>query len=215
VHFGYHINNDGLALNLDNNGGMMSDGDPTSFTNFHGRALLTSGLGGRGLDFNDDNDFIATGAIGQNDNYSNLWLGTLTVSVANAGNWAFRNAGDDDRAGIWFDLNRNGIFESSQAGLGSDRGEQLSWEDSGTKNVALLPGEYMIAFTHREGGGGSRADFRFESPTMGGQARGKPSDLAQDGLWKSLDLGSVPEPATATLCLLTLGGLAVRRRRTA
>jgi hypothetical protein len=113
------------------------------------------------------------------------------------------------------ELNRNGTFESSQAGLGSDRGEQLSWEDTGTKNVALSAGEYMIAFTHREGGGGSRADFRFKSPTMEGQAIVKPSDLNQDGLWKSLDLGSVPEPATATLCLLTLGGLAVRRRRTA
>ncbi|HPM85263.1 MAG TPA: hypothetical protein PLF81_31385, partial [Candidatus Anammoximicrobium sp.] len=81
AHYGYHVNNDGAVLDLNNNGGMVNGNppNPTAFTNFSGAALLTDGPGGRGLDFNDDNDFINTGAIGQVDNYSNLWLGTLHV----------------------------------------------------------------------------------------------------------------------------------------
>ena len=60
------------------------------------------GPGGRGLDFDSDGDFIASGAIGQNDNYENLWIGYLNCNTT--GVWGIRNAGDDDRAGSWLDL---------------------------------------------------------------------------------------------------------------
>ncbi|MFT5527959.1 MAG: fibronectin-binding autotransporter adhesin, partial [Pirellulaceae bacterium] len=182
AHYGFHINNDASAMDLNSNGGMMGGGSPSTFNNFFGFSLLTDGPGNRGLDFNDDNDFRNTGSIGQNDNYSNLWLGTLHVDAADAGVWGLRNAGDDDRAGHWIDLNQNGVFESSTAGLGQNRGEQLSWENTGNKQVTLAAGDYLVAFTHREGGGGSRADFRFTSP---GDAERiiKPSDPAQAGLW--------------------------------
>ncbi len=182
-HYGFHINNDGLAMDLDGNGGMMGGGDPTSFSNFFGLSFLTDGPGGRGLDFDNDADFQATGSIGQNDNYSNLWLALLHVSASNAGSWEFRNAGDDDRAGIWLDIDQNGVFASTTSGLGSNRGEQLSWEDTGTKSVTLAAGDYLIAFTHREGGGGSRAEFRFRAPTFTGEVVVKPSDPAQAGIW--------------------------------
>ncbi len=182
-HYGFHINNDNLALNLHNNAGMMGGGDPTTFNNFYGVSLLTSGPGGRGLDFNNDTDFKNTGSINQNDNYSNLWVGTLTADVS--GTWSLRNAGDDDRAGHWFDIDQDGTFESSQSGLGSNRGEQLSWENGGWKDVTLTAGEeYLVGFTHREGGGGSRADFRFRRPG-GPELIIKPADGAQAGLWSS------------------------------
>jgi len=41
--------------------------------------LLTTGPGGRGLNFDNDTDFINTGVIGQVDNYSNLFVGTFTA----------------------------------------------------------------------------------------------------------------------------------------
>jgi len=190
AHFGYHINNDGVALDLDQNEGMMggppaTPPNPFNGPNFYGLSFLTSGPGNRGLDFNDDNDFINTGSIGQVDNYSNLWVGKFTPPQT--GDYGLRNAGDDDRAGIWFDLDRDGVFESSTPGLGSNRGEQLSWEDGGWKTVALTGGlEYMVGFTHREGGGGSRADFRVRGPGISGEPIIKPADAGQAGLWKSL-----------------------------
>ncbi|MFT5527215.1 MAG: hypothetical protein ACI9HK_005197, partial [Pirellulaceae bacterium] len=193
-HYGYHRNNDNTTLDLNNNGGMMGGGNPLTFLNFEGAGLLTDGPGNRGLDFNNDADFRAVNAtilddasgdgrvIDQNDNYSNLFVGFLNVSAADAGVWGLRNAGDDDRAGHWIDLNQNGVFESTTAGLGDNRGEQLSWENTGNKQVTLAAGSYLVAFTHREGGGGSRADFRFTRPG-GSEQIIKPSDPAQAGLW--------------------------------
>ena len=49
------------------------------------------------LDLSQDGVFDGRGVIEQNDNYSNLWVGFITPDVS--GNWGFRNAGDDDRAG--------------------------------------------------------------------------------------------------------------------
>ena len=58
-HYGYHINSDGATLDLHNNGGMMGGGDPTNGPNYFNRAVLTTGPGNRGLDFNNDADFRA------------------------------------------------------------------------------------------------------------------------------------------------------------
>jgi autotransporter-associated beta strand protein len=193
-HYGFHINNDNLAMNLDNNGGMLGGGDPrdSAGLNYQGVGVLTNGPGSRGLDFNNDADFRAVpvidgagpNVVNQNDNYSNLWFGYLHVDAANAGTWQIRNAGDDDRAGHWLDLDQDGVFESSTPGLGQNRGEQLSWENGGQKSVALTEGDYLVAFTHREGGGGSRADFRFTSPGSGERIV-KPGDAGQAGIWNT------------------------------
>ena len=196
LHTGYHEQPD-ANMYLHGNGGLMAM-EP------YGTALLTDGPGGRGLDFNTDDDFINTGAVGRSDNYMNLFWGCF--NAPEDGTYEFRNAGDDDRCGIWLDLDQDGVFESSVAGLGSNRGEQLSWEDGGLKTVELAAGTYMFAVTHGEYTNGARVDVRFKTPSMFGQVIVKPSDLAQAGMWTT-----VPEPAT--LSLLVLGGLAVLKRR--
>lgn len=180
-HFGFHKQPE-ADMNLNGNGGLMAGGDPTSFPEFFGEALLINGPGGRGLDFDNDGDFINSGAIGQGDNYMNLVTGTLTVGAGQGGNWQFRTDQIDDRAGIWIDLDQDGVFESTVAGLGSNRGEQLAWQDGGWKTVNLSEGEYQIAFTHGEYTGGSSIRGQFIMP--GGTATTiKPGDPAQSGLW--------------------------------
>ncbi|MFT7513465.1 MAG: autotransporter-associated beta strand protein, partial [Candidatus Omnitrophota bacterium] len=186
-HYGYHFRNDGIALDLDQNGGMMGGGDPTTFQNFFGQAFLTTGPGGRGLDYDNDQDFQNEGVIAttQNDNYSDLVLGYLVVSPAEAGDWEFRRNVDDDNMGIWLDLNQNAIFESTTAGLDSDRGEQLQYDnDGGTKIVTLAAGAYLFAVTHAEGGGGSEVHVQFKAPSMPAQLTVNPGDPVQDGIWQ-------------------------------
>jgi len=192
LHRGYHGQTSDSRLDLNDNGGLLVLAP-------YGTAELTDGPGGRGLDFNDDNDFRNTGAINVWDNYANLFIGYF--NPPETGTYGFRNAGDDDRAGIWLDLDRDGVFESSTPGRGSDRGEQLSWEDTGNKQVALTAGHsYLVAFTHMEYGGGSRCDFRFTTPSIGERIV-KPSDPAQAGLWtlvhRRLDATNLP-PITVT-----------------
>ena len=57
------------------------------------------------------------------------------------------------------------------------------------KQVTLTAGEeYLIAFTHREGGGGSRADFAFTGPAGSAvttETVVKPADGAQAGFWST------------------------------
>jgi len=180
LHKGYHDHNDDAYLNLDGNGGLMAETPYATVT-------LTTGPGNRGLDFNNDGDFQGSGAITNADYYENLFIGYF--NAPETGSYEFRNAGDDDRAGIWLDLDQDDVFESSVAGLGSDRGEQLSWEDTNAKTVSLTGGQsYMIAFTHREGTAGSRADFRFKTPSMSAEAIVKPADAAQSGLWGTREM---------------------------
>ncbi|MDP6525082.1 MAG: hypothetical protein QGH15_12745 [Kiritimatiellia bacterium] len=180
--YGYHINDDAVALNLNNNGGMMGGGDPTSFQNFYAETLLTAGPGNRGLDFNNDADFQNAGVIGQNDNYSTLFLGHLHAFTD--GDYEFRRQQDDDACGIWLDLDQDGVFESTGA-LGSDLGEQLQWDNDGnTKTKTLTAGYYMFAVTHREGTAGSGIDVNFKAPSMGAEATIQPTtDPAQEGMW--------------------------------
>jgi hypothetical protein len=183
--YGYHINNDNITMDLDNNGGMMGNGDPTTGPSYYGQAVLTSGPGSRGLDFNNDGDFTTTGAIGQNDNYSDMFLGYF--QAPETGSFQFQRTAQDDRTGMWLDRDRDDVFESSTPGLGSNRDEQLAWNDGGVKTLTLTNGlKYLVAFTHREGGGGSQCEFRFKSPSMGALTVIKPSDAAQDGLWSRL-----------------------------
>ena len=180
-HTGYHKTPD-ADMYLHNNGGLLA-------MTPYGTALLTDGPGGRGLDFNNDADFMNTGAINQADNYMNLFFGWFNAPLS--GSYGFRNDGDDDRCGIWLDLNQNGVFESSTDGLGSDRFEQLSWEDGGMKTVTLTDGQsYMFAVTHGEITGGSFVDVRFTAPG-GPEVIIKPSDPAQAGMWTTI----LEEPA--------------------
>ncbi|HRR78716.1 MAG TPA: PEP-CTERM sorting domain-containing protein [Planctomycetota bacterium] len=223
AHYGYHINNDGFACDLSASyfqasamglvqGGMWSTGKPASFQYFYGKEVMTSGPRGIGLSYQDDYDFLISGAIGQVDNYSNLWIGTLTVSPADAGVWQFQRTRQDDATGMWIDLNRNGQFDSLVPGVATDRGEQLAWGDGNVKSVTLSAGTYMVAFTHREGGGGSQAEFQVKSPTMGALAIINPTAAAQNGYWSMPVLGGglqIAQGETRTLGPLNLGTLII------
>ena len=182
-HYGYH----GYAINtkdteylyLHDNQGMMGGGDPSSFHDFEGLGTLTVGpVANRGLYFTQDSHFRGVAAsirddasgdgfvIDQNDYYANLFFGTFTPDVT--GTWRFRIQTDDDRGGIWLDLDRDGVFESNPTGLGGGsgtRGEQLTWENTAWKSVTLTNGlPYLFAVTHAEHGGGSRIIAWFDGP---------------------------------------------------
>ncbi|HUU92935.1 MAG TPA: PA14 domain-containing protein, partial [Phycisphaerae bacterium] len=174
AHLGFHANNDNLYLDLNNNGGMMTL--PPD-----GTAVLTDGPGNRGLDFNNDGDFTATGAISVTDNYSNLFFGILRITEA--GDYTLRVNQDDDRCGMWLDLDQDGVFESTTAGLGSNRGEQLQWDsDHAAKVLTLAVGDYLFATTHREGTSGSGVHVMFKTPGMAAEETLKPTDPDQQGL---------------------------------
>jgi len=179
IHYGFHRNDDGALMNLNNNGGMMGGTpmDPTSVTGYYGQALLIDGPGDRGLDFNNDADWRYDGAINQNDNISNLIFGYLSVNES--GNWTMRQTDNDDVGAFWLDKDQDGVFEDT----GDEGAERLGWEDTGTKTVSLTNGEkYMVAFIHREGGGGSAMGMEFSSPSISNRFI-KPGEAAQDGLW--------------------------------
>ncbi|ADB16950.1 autotransporter-associated beta strand repeat protein [Pirellula staleyi DSM 6068] len=201
-HFGYHINNDGLALDLTNNLGVLNGNDPSSFSNFEGLGLLTNGPGNRGLDFDSDADFTSVVAsirddatpegfvISQPDNYTNLWFGTFTPNVT--GTWGFRNNGDDDIGAIWLDVDQDGLFESNPPGRADNRGEQISYENTTLRTRNLVAGQkYLIAVLHREGTGGSGIDIRIDPPPAGSEIKLKPTDLAQLGLFSFTDQSNI------------------------
>ena len=182
-HYGYRRDAGDAVMYLHNNTGMVNGGSPTTHPTFTGQYYLTTGPASRGLNFDTDQEFMAAVNVPW-DNYSNLWIGRLHVTAADLGTWQFRDADRDDWSGIWFDINNNGIFESSVAGLGSNRGEQLAYNDQAAKSVNITAaGDYLIAFTHLEGGGGSRMEFRFKSPSMASETTIKPSDPAQASFW--------------------------------
>ena len=212
-HYGYHYWGPDGMMDLDNNnaGGMMGGGNPMVGPGFFGQAILTDGPGGRGLDFNGHDDFIATGVIGQPFNYCNMWLGTFTA--AESGTHEFRSMDSFTWAGIWIDLDQDGVFKSTTPGLGSDRGEQLSWEDDGWPGwwpVTLTAGEsYLVAFTQQRdsSGGWPTADFAFRTPSIGGETRVKPADPAQAGLWSIVVPSAAFVQSGATLNILDGGAL--------
>jgi len=198
-HHGFHVNSDSVALNLNNNGGVVNGNPPSpkTYANYYGSAVLTSGPDGNGLEFDDDSEFIATGAIGQVDNYSNLWLGKLHVDAGQAGNWTFRHTRSDDIAGIWIDLDRDGVFEltgsfGDTGGGNNQKGELISYEDDNDwKTVSLAAGDYLFAVTHREGGGGSNIEVQFQSPAMSSGAIVNPGSASQAGLWSFEQIGAI------------------------
>jgi len=180
-HFGYDHRND-AELRLGGNTGLMEGlltGNPTIVPD--GFTLFTEGPGGRGMDFSNDAEFLATGVIHQNDNYTNLFIGNLIVSPENDGaNFIFDVVGDDDISAVWLDIDGNGIFDST----GDNQGDNLAWENGDTDTIALAAGKHMFAIIHAEGGGGSNIRVNTQLPGMGGQARVKPADAAQQGFFE-------------------------------
>jgi autotransporter-associated beta strand protein len=175
-HAGYDAEGDDNEMSLEDNGGLLVLAPD-------GTTELTSGPGDRGMDFNSDQDFLDTGLFTSGDTFANLWLGYFTAPET--GEFRFKVNQYDERAGIWLDQDQDWVFESSEVGLGSDRGEQLAWNDTGEKNVNLEAGRvYRVAFTHREGGSGSGYEAQVRIPSVGYYYTVKPADAAQAGLWK-------------------------------
>ena len=176
---GYDTEGDDNEMSLDSNGGLLA-------LTPDGAEDFTSGPGNRGMDYNSDADFMETGLFTSSDTFANLWLGYFTAPETGEFRFKINHYGDtSDRGGIWLDLDQDWVFESSAPGLGSDRGEQLAWSDTGEKRVDLEAGRvYRVAFTHREQSGGSGYHAMLRIPSVGYFETVKPADAAQAGLWK-------------------------------
>ena len=185
-HAGFARDGGDANFNLNNNGGMLNAPagnltalSPETRASFKGKALRTGPLS-----FPDEASLLADGVMGGlTDNYCSVWYGYLTTTQT--GNWQFQRTNQDDGTGMWVDIDQDGVLESSVAGLGSDRGEQLAYNDGNVKTVNLTnplgTGRYLVAFTHFEGGGGANAGFQYKTPTGGALANIDPA--AQAGLW--------------------------------
>ncbi len=207
-YFGYRRDASDAVFNLHNNGGALNNFNPTAHPTFTGQTLLTSPLS-----FADENAFLASGVFnfniaGFNDNYVNVWMGYLNSTEV--GTWQFQRTLQDDWTGIWIDIDQDGVFESTAAGLGTNRGEQVAYNDAAVKSVTLNnplgTGRYLVAFTHLEGGGGANAGFNFKSPSGASLATINPGLAAQAGLWSPLaptfPTNNVVKTGTGSLSLL-------------
>lgn len=207
-YYGYRRDGGDAVFNLHNNGGALNNFNPTAHPTFTGQTLLTTPLS-----FADENAFLASGVFnfniaGFNDNYVNVWMGYLNSTEI--GTWQFQRTLQDDWTGIWIDIDQDGVFESTAAGLGTNRGEQVAYNDAAVKSVTLSnplgTGRYLVAFTHLEGGGGANAGFNFKSPSGASLATINPGLAAQAGLWTPLaptfPTNGVTKTGTGSLSLL-------------
>ena len=122
------------------------------------------------------------------------------------GQLAVPHTRSDDIAGIWVDIDGDGVLELSGAfgdtgGGNNQKGELISYEDDNDwKTVALAAGDHLIAFTHREGTGGSTAEFQIKSPTMTAGQIVKPTSPQQTAFYPlSAFSNGVVKSGTGTL----------------
>ena len=186
LHQGYKQGRNDAKFNLNNNGGILND-TPA------GQSFLTTGPGGRGLDFNGDGDFrAAVPAINRNDNYHNLFSGVFIAPTP--GNYEFGILQRDDQASAWVDLDQDGTFESS----GDKGNEQVrAVGATGYKTVNLQPGIYKVAFIHQEGGGGSGVHVGYRVPG-GARQNVKPGVAAQKIHWATPNTAPLDTSAAGT-----------------
>ena len=134
----------------------------------------------QGLYFNGDNDFRNAGiGINRNDNYMTLFLTMFTPQES--GLHQFRCTDKDDRATIWLDLDRDGIFEAS----GDNGFEKMGGNNNFTSSLINLDANqsYKMAIAHGEWGGGSRLRPWFLTPSEDWRVI-DPSDPDQQGFFK-------------------------------
>jgi hypothetical protein len=175
MHYGFSGGFSEIVLDFNQNGGLMSDAKV-------GEAVFTSGPSGRGIDFQNDQDFLDAG-VGLNgtDNFRSLFLGYFHAQKD--GDYEFGIAANDDRGSFWLDLDQDEVFESA-----GDRG--VEWMNGGFTAghtvVHLDAGVYRVAIGHMVGSGNSvvRADFR-TPPGAGPEVLTtvNPADPAQENLW--------------------------------
>ena len=148
-----------------------------------GHSTLTTGPDSRGLDYQNDTDFISSGVGIGTDNYLVIFSGSFQAKVAGNYNWEI--LGNDNRGALWIDLDQNGEFES----MGSQGQEKVldSTAASANTSVNLLPGYYKIALIHGEKTGGSSQQLKFSAPSSDAGptilTTVKPSDTEQSELF--------------------------------
>ena len=105
----------------------------------------------------------AGGALGGSpyDSFGALVMGTMTVGGANmpAGTYTFGLMTDDGSC-FWIDLNRNGIFETSELVVNHPNANT-----GAVGTVTLAAGTYDIAITMYESAGGERLEAAFRAGT--------------------------------------------------
>ncbi|MDF1739372.1 MAG: autotransporter-associated beta strand repeat-containing protein, partial [Verrucomicrobiales bacterium] len=184
-HYGFRRDSGDAVFDLNNNGGGLNSGDPAGHSSYTGEALLTGALR-----FPDEASLLASGVFdtsisGYTDNFVNVWVGYLNTTET--GILQLQRVLQDDWTGMWIDLDQDGVLESTSPGRGSNRGEQVAYNDGGLKTVNLTnplgTGRYLVAFTQLEGGGNSAAGFQFKLPSGASLSDVNPGDPAQAGLW--------------------------------
>lgn len=192
AHFGFHASSD-ANQNLNNNGGLLSGGFGATNAPGFNNALVRTGA----INFANDAAFTATGAVSITDNFSNLFIAKLTVTPAMFGTWSFRTSANDDRGGLWVDIDRDGVFELSNTGFsftsnntgGGSNGELIIYENGTARSVTLgdpagiETREYWVAITHREGTGGSNLAMHVDPPGAVAEELINPSSANQAGWW--------------------------------
>ena len=186
LHAGF---NSGGSIDFNNNGSLLSM--TPSLTRF-----FTHGPGNRGFDFTSDQDFQRAGiGITSNDNYRSYALGYFHARVD--GDYTFNIDQSDDDVTVWIDIDGNGIFQDPNV-------ERIVY-DASQNIVPLFAGFYKIILGHREGGGGSRARVRIQTPENAGPSEAlttvKPTDPMQNGLWLTEGEGPIDTtfPGTHTI----------------
>ena len=146
-----------------------------------GNSILTSGPDNRGLDFGNDTDFGNAGVgVGAN-NYMVLFSGSFNAKTTGNYNWEIY--GNDDRGTLWFDLDGNGIFQST----GQFGNEQILDSTAAFDNTTNLnQGFYKFALLHGESSGESSQSLKFSTPSGAGPTTltmVKPDDAQQSELF--------------------------------
>ncbi|HEV8606105.1 MAG TPA: PA14 domain-containing protein [Tepidisphaeraceae bacterium] len=126
--------------------------------------LRTSDVGQTGSDIR----VVSNGIITDDDNFSVLWSGNLTVSAANAGQWVFGTRSDDGSV-IYIDKNNNGIFEKT-ADPGTNElivdNNFFQGPTSRAGGTLLAAGTYKVAIGWYEGGVTGEVTAGFITPVM-------------------------------------------------
>ncbi|HUT09713.1 MAG TPA: PA14 domain-containing protein [Thermoguttaceae bacterium] len=131
-------------MDFSNGGGLMAM-VPVGTTQFRGNFDISGDGTFRGL----------IPGITVNDLYQTLFTGMFNATVSGDYRLEFQNR--DDRVVMYLDLDRDGVFQSTERMLG----------DNGVKTQYLDAGEYAVAFGHMEGTGGSRIRFLMQTPPDG------------------------------------------------
>ena len=136
----------------------------------------------QGLYLSGSTDFRnANIGINRNDNYMTLFMSMF--HPPSDGPYQFRCTDKDDRATIWLDMDRDGVFE-----LTGDNGTEfmggINNFTSSTVQLDTTGGPYKIAIAHGQWGGGSRLRPWIMIPNDDTWHVIDPSDPVQAGFWR-------------------------------